>query len=310
MHIIEARNLAGRDRSGTSDPAVFVKAFGQQQRTSSKEKDNAPVWDEHLFFEGHDLSLDALNKGAVEVRVYDMNTLGRWDLIGQHEVGLSHVYYEPDHELRRRWVSLSAPAWAREGVGIGLGGALERTVGTITLVDGQRDGVQGYVKLSMTPTLALALALALTLSLSLTLTLTLTRYVKLSLTLLGPGDAPRMRGAEEEGGEEEEESAVLIPPTIKRELLFLCVGVLRAEQLPDMDTTLAGGYTTKGLDAYVVVRFNGYAAQSATIKSKSPAWFHEFWVPVLAPSCGQLVTIEVMDRDRVGRDDVIDTLTL
>ena len=62
MHIIEARNLAGRDRSGTSDPAVFVKAFGLQQRTSSKEKDNAPVWDEHLFFEGHDLSLDALNK--------------------------------------------------------------------------------------------------------------------------------------------------------------------------------------------------------------------------------------------------------
>ena len=116
MHIIEARNLAGRDRSGTSDPAVFVKAFGppsnpnpkpspkpkpkpkpnpkpkpkpkpkpnpkpnpnpnrepnprpnpgqafgQQQRTSSKEKDNAPVWDEHLFFEGRDLSLDALNK--------------------------------------------------------------------------------------------------------------------------------------------------------------------------------------------------------------------------------------------------------
>ena len=113
-------------------------------------------------------------------------------------------------------------------------------------------------------------------------------------------------------------------------------------------TTLAGGYTTAGLDAYVIVRFNGYAAQSATIKSKNPAWFHEFWVPVLArtlaptpnpnpnptpnptptpnphpnptptpsqvpvlaPSCGQLVTIEVMDRDRVGRDDVIDTLTL
>ena len=29
MHIIEARNLAGRDLSGTSDPAVVVKAFGQ-----------------------------------------------------------------------------------------------------------------------------------------------------------------------------------------------------------------------------------------------------------------------------------------
>ena len=31
---------------------------------------------------------------------------------------------------------------------------------------------------------------------------------------------------------------------------------------------------------------------------------------MLAPSCGQLVTIEVMDRDKVGRDEVIDTLTL
>ena len=40
MHIIEARNLAGRDRSGTSDPAVFVKAFGQPSNPKPKPSPN------------------------------------------------------------------------------------------------------------------------------------------------------------------------------------------------------------------------------------------------------------------------------
>ena len=32
VHVIEARDLVGKDLSGMSDPAIFVKCFGQQAR--------------------------------------------------------------------------------------------------------------------------------------------------------------------------------------------------------------------------------------------------------------------------------------
>ena len=265
VHVIEARDLVGRDMSGLSDPAVFVKAFGQQLRTSTRDKQASTVWDEHLFFESKHLTLDELNRSVVEIRVYDMDTVTRNDLIGQYSIDLPHVYYEKDHELHRRWVTLSAPMWAREGTGLQFN--LGRVGGVkLAVFDEARGGVQGYVKLSM--------------------------------TLLGPDDKPVVHEEEEEE-EEGNKGALLMPPSLKREVLYLVVGVLRAEQLPDMDTTLAGGRTTAGLDAYVNLRFNGYSAKTAVVKSKSPHWMHEFWIPVLVPSVGQLLTISVMDHDLV-----------
>tara|TARA_B110001452_G_scaffold244159_1_gene228027 strand:- start:505 stop:2118 length:1614 start_codon:yes stop_codon:yes gene_type:complete len=265
VHVIEARDLVGRDMSGLSDPAVFVKAFGKQMRTSTRDKQASTVWDEHLFFESDSLTLDELNRSVVEVRVYDMDTLTRNDLIGQYSIDLPHIYYEKDHELHRRWVTLSAPMWAREGIGLQLN--LGRSF-KLAVVDEARGGVQGYVKLSM--------------------------------TLLGPDDKPAVHD-EDEDEDEGNKCALLMPPSLKREVLYLVVGVLRAEQLPDMDTTLTGGRTTAGLDAYVHLRFNGYSAKTAVVKSKSPHWMHEFWIPVLVPSVGQLLTLSVMDRDLVRR---------
>ena len=41
VHVIEARDLVGKDLNKLSDPCVFVEAFGQRQRTSTKEKASA-----------------------------------------------------------------------------------------------------------------------------------------------------------------------------------------------------------------------------------------------------------------------------
>lgn len=148
-----------------------------------------------------------------------MSSTRQHDLIGIYSIDLPHVYYEEGHELHRRWVSLSAPAWSREGVGLQLGNAT-----TLRVVEDDDGGVQGFVKLS--------------------------------LTLLGPGDKQPVHSGDSDD-DEGRSGALLMPPSIKRELLFLVVGVLRAEQLPDMDRKITGAAATHGLDAYVLLKFNG-----------------------------------------------------
>ena len=250
VHVLEARDLVGRDWNGVSDPAVFVKAFGQTRHTATKEKQASPVWDEQLFLSGNDLDEDALNTSQIEVQVFDMDTFSRDDLVGQYTFDVLSVYYSPNHQVWRQWVALSAPYAAREKV---VGAA-------------DRGGIQGYLRLTV--------------------------------SLLGPNDKPHVHEKEEDdkaGGD----GLILLPPTLKREVVFLRVGLYRASHLPEMDKTFVGGRVAgAAINAYAKVGFAGYKAKTEVVDSQSPEWHTEFWIPVLVPSVGQKITISIRDRDK------------
>ena len=57
------------------------------------------------------------------------------DLVGLYSVDCAFLYYQPNHELHRKWLVLSAPYEARKG------GWFE---------DDARGGAQGYLCVSMT----------------------------------------------------------------------------------------------------------------------------------------------------------------
>ena len=78
VHVLEARDLVGRDLSGVSDPAVFVTCFGETRRTAAKEQQASPVWNEHLFLLGSDLDETKLNASQIEVAVYDSISSEGW----------------------------------------------------------------------------------------------------------------------------------------------------------------------------------------------------------------------------------------
>ena len=61
-------------------------------------------------------------------------------------------------------------------------------------------------------------------------------YLRISLSLMGPGDEPVWHDPRDEG--KEDDAAVLMPPALKRELLFMRIGVLRAQNLKVMDRSL------------------------------------------------------------------------
>ena len=275
VHVIEARDLVGRDMNNLSDPSLVISAFGQKKRTVTRYRARSVVWDEHLFFEAKALTQEDLTRGVVDIQVYDLDNFSTNDLIGQFSIDLPHLYYSSNHEIHRKWIALSSPAWAREGLKLSLSLTGNSAV-TASLQDDEAGGVQGYVRLS--------------------------------ITLLGPGDKAVVHDQDDES--DHESSALMCLPEIRRELRFLRVRVLRAEQLPDMDKTASGGSTAAGLDAFVHIKFNGYGAKTNIIKSKNPAWMQEFWIPVLVPTVGQLITITVKDRDAFSADDDIDVLTL
>lgn len=112
-----------------------VSAFGVKRRTSTKYKVSNPLWDELLFLNGKDLDREALDRTVITIGVYDMDTLSR-DLVGVYTIDAMHVYYEPNHEVRRTWVALSAPHSARKAL--------------IPFMEDGVGGVQGYLRLSIT----------------------------------------------------------------------------------------------------------------------------------------------------------------
>jgi hypothetical protein len=146
VHVVEARELTGRDAGGVNDAMVVVSAFGQQRHTEVKYKQSNPLWDEHIFIDSRgDLDEVGLNQSQIHISVYDVDLVSR-DLVGHFIVDAATIYYKPDHELWRTWVTLSAPHHERE-----------RLFG---IAAGAEGGIQGKLLLS--------------------------------LTLIGPGDSPKV----------------------------------------------------------------------------------------------------------------------
>ena len=140
-------------------------------------------------------------------------------------------------------------------------------------------------------------------------------YMKLSITVLGPGDTQAVhdlaaerkeeKEAESAGGEDGMAAMCLMPPTLKLELEFLVVTVYIAEDLPAMDTGLMG----TGTDAFIQVDFGGNPPCKTSVVTEKGALVHPFfeeelWIPVMVPTMSSAVVISVWDEDTVT-DDVI-----
>ncbi|XP_070619201.1 LOW QUALITY PROTEIN: rasGAP-activating-like protein 1 [Erythrolamprus reginae] len=87
-HVLEARDLAPRDLSGTSDPFARVLFNGQVLETAVIKKTRFPRWEEMLEF--------ALEEGAdsetpLVVEVWDWDMVGKNDFLGQVRFSLGSL---------------------------------------------------------------------------------------------------------------------------------------------------------------------------------------------------------------------------
>ncbi|KAE9343857.1 hypothetical protein PR003_g8752 [Phytophthora rubi] len=136
VRIIEVRDLQPMDANGLCDPVVSVECLGQRQHTVVKQKQLSCVLDEYLYFNFRKLDKDTVQQGSIKISVFDADGPGTSanrsavsrafdDLVGFFSVDIPYVYFQPDHELKRKWVAL---------------------VGSGTT---NSDSIQGYVLLSL-----------------------------------------------------------------------------------------------------------------------------------------------------------------
>ncbi|NXP42760.1 RASL2 protein, partial [Leiothrix lutea] len=81
-HLIEARDLAPRDPSGSSDPFGRVSCCGHTLETAVIKKTRFPHWDEVLEFE---LPEGELGEAVLSVEVWDWDIVGKNDFLGRVE---------------------------------------------------------------------------------------------------------------------------------------------------------------------------------------------------------------------------------
>ena len=93
VHLIEARDLKGENYDGTSDPIVYVEAFGQKQHSHIVFGQTNCVFDEVLIFNMKGLTKEEFNNSIVRVAVMDYNTMKN-TMIGAYSFDAASVYIQ------------------------------------------------------------------------------------------------------------------------------------------------------------------------------------------------------------------------
>ncbi|CBN80088.1 conserved unknown protein [Ectocarpus siliculosus] len=139
-------------------------------------------------------------------------------------------------------------------------------------------------------------------------------FLKLSVTVLGPGDRQRVHDMVEEMQEELAKEAetggggrgglvLMGPALIPQELRFLVVYVFSAQGLP--------GFSSVGIpsvNALVQVDFAGNPPlRSTAVKAKgrdglSPGWAQELWLPVMVPTHSTSIDLSMWHKEMTGRE--------
>jgi hypothetical protein len=136
-------------------------------------------------------------------------------------------------------------------------------------------------------------------------------YLKLSVTVLGPGDTQKVHDAvaermeelklEREGGGGGGLGKVLLPPQVHQELHFLVVTLYWAEHMQKMDDGALG--IGEGIDAFVQVDFAGNPACCTSVVTErgpsnlKPFFEEECWLPVMLPAMSDVILVSVWDED-------------
>ena len=108
--IVEGRELAGADPSGTSDPFVKVTCGNAPpQATTTEDETNNPCWNQSFTFSKLSLTDHELETWELKLECIDFNAFFLNKLIGAYSIGLATLNRNSNHEFYNMWVTLLHP---------------------------------------------------------------------------------------------------------------------------------------------------------------------------------------------------------
>ena len=93
-------------------PRVKITCLNQCKRLSDPDEDQDKeqyTFNEHVFFNESDLSVEILDSAKIVIEVYDYHNSKRENYIGIQEFDFEYIYKQNDHCIKNMWVALSNP---------------------------------------------------------------------------------------------------------------------------------------------------------------------------------------------------------
>ena len=112
VHVLieELKNLSSIKENRLPKPIVKVTCFNQTKRTSKPPQDcDAYVFNEHIYFDQTDLSVDTLDSSKVLIEVYDYHNFERKYYFGVQEFDFEYIYSKENHCIKNLWIALANP---------------------------------------------------------------------------------------------------------------------------------------------------------------------------------------------------------
>ena len=112
VHVLieEIKNLKVDKENYLPKPIIKVTCFGKTQRTSKPPQDcEAYTFNEHLYFDSTNLSVDVLDSSKILIEAYDYHNSKKENYFGIQEFDFEYIYSQKNHCIKNIWVALANP---------------------------------------------------------------------------------------------------------------------------------------------------------------------------------------------------------
>ena len=113
VHVLieEVKNLSSRKPNTQPLPMIKVTCFNKSKRTSKPPQEcEAYTFNEHIYFDKTDLSVDDLDSSKIIIEVYDYHDSEKEYYFGIQEFDFEYIYSKESHCLKNTWIALANPA--------------------------------------------------------------------------------------------------------------------------------------------------------------------------------------------------------
>jgi len=112
VHVLieEIKNLCSIKENRLPLPMVKITCLNQTKRTSKPPNDcDGFVFNEHIYFDGIDLSTDTLESSKIIIEAYDYHNFEKQYYFGIQEFDFEYIYSKENHCIKNLWVALANP---------------------------------------------------------------------------------------------------------------------------------------------------------------------------------------------------------